>query len=85
MTQNTPRPAAREGDVPIAQSRIVIGRENSFVYIPFCPLCGLEHLHGQYPLRPLEQSRAGIRSVRRTSSVPLWRPWFRPDHASDGW
>jgi hypothetical protein len=50
MTQNTPRPAAPESDVPIAYSRIVIGHKNSFVYIPFCPLCGLEHMHGQYPL-----------------------------------
>jgi hypothetical protein len=50
MTKNTPRPAAHEGDVPIAYSRIVIGHRFSFIYIVYCPLCGLEHLHGQYSL-----------------------------------
>jgi hypothetical protein len=50
MTQNTPRPAALEGDVPIAHSRIVIGHRFSFIYIEYCPLCGLEHMHGQYSL-----------------------------------
>jgi hypothetical protein len=50
MTQNTPRPAAHEGDVPIAYSRIVIGHRFSFIYIVYCPLCGLEHVHGQYSL-----------------------------------
>jgi hypothetical protein len=50
MTQNTPRPAAPGGHVPIAPSRIVIGPKHSFIYIPHCPLCGLEHMHGQYPL-----------------------------------
>ncbi len=50
MTQNAPGPSVHEGDVPIAHSRIAIGREYSFIYIEFCPLCGLEHMHGQYPL-----------------------------------
>ena len=50
MTQNTPRPAAPEGDVPTAHSRVVIGRKCSFIYIEYCPLCGLEHMHGQYSL-----------------------------------
>jgi hypothetical protein len=44
------RPAAPEGDMPNAHSRIVIGRKCSFIYIEYCPLCGLEHVHGQYPL-----------------------------------
>jgi hypothetical protein len=51
MTRNTARPAAFEGDVPIAHSRVVVGPKYSFIYIEYCPLCGLEHLHGQYPLQ----------------------------------
>ncbi len=50
MTQNTPRPALFESDLPIAHSRIVIGPKYSFIYIEYCPLCGLEHMHGEYPL-----------------------------------
>jgi hypothetical protein len=37
-----------ENGIPIAHSRIAIGSEYSFIYIEFCPLCGLEHRHGQY-------------------------------------
>jgi hypothetical protein len=49
--------------VPIAHARIVIGRKWSFIYIEYCPLCGLEHMHGQFPLRgphsdPLHAFRA---------------------------
>ena len=40
-----------ESDTPIAHSRIVIGHCFSFIYIEYCPLCGLEHIHGQYPLQ----------------------------------
>jgi hypothetical protein len=36
---------------PIAHTRIVIGRRYSSIYIEYCPLCGLEHVHGQFPLR----------------------------------
>jgi hypothetical protein len=51
MPQNAPRLAAFGGAVPIAHSRIVIGPKYSFIYIEYCPLCGLEHMHGQYPLQ----------------------------------
>jgi hypothetical protein len=40
----------QDSEVPIAQTRIVIGCRYSFVYIPHCPLCGLEHMHDQFPL-----------------------------------
>ena len=36
--------------VPVAYSRIVIGARHSFIYVEYCPLCGLEHMHGRYPL-----------------------------------
>jgi hypothetical protein len=36
--------------VPDAPSRIVFGRRAAFIYIENCPLCGLEHLHGQFNL-----------------------------------
>lgn len=36
---------------PMAQTRIVIGCRHSFIYIPYCSLCGLEHVHHQFPLR----------------------------------
>jgi hypothetical protein len=39
----------QDSAVPIAQTRIVIGCRYSFVYVPHCPLCGLEHMHGQFP------------------------------------
>ena len=42
--------APQESGIPIAHSRIVIGRRFSFIYIEYCPLCGLEHMHGQYSL-----------------------------------
>jgi hypothetical protein len=42
--------AHHETDDPIAHARIVIGRKWSFIYIEYCPLCGLEHMHGQFPL-----------------------------------
>jgi hypothetical protein len=32
----------RESGIPIAPSRIVIGPEYSFIYIEYCPLCGVE-------------------------------------------
>jgi hypothetical protein len=35
--------------VPNAHTRIVFGRKASFIYIPYCPLCGLEHAHGLFP------------------------------------
>jgi hypothetical protein len=35
--------------VPNAQTRIVFGAKASFIYIPCCPLCGLEHAHGLFP------------------------------------
>ena len=35
--------------VSIVQTRIVCGRGSSFIYIPHCPLCGLEHAHGLFP------------------------------------
>src|SRR5260370_14244446 len=37
--------------VPIAHTRIVFGCKWSFIYIEYCPLCGLEHIHGRYSLR----------------------------------
>jgi hypothetical protein len=37
--------------VPLAHSRIVFGPRRSFIYVEFCPLCGLEHVHGSWPLR----------------------------------
>jgi hypothetical protein len=40
----------QDSTVPIAQARIVIGCKCSFAYIEHCPLCGLEHMHGQFPL-----------------------------------
>ena len=36
--------------VPIAHTRIVFGRKWSFIYIEYCPLCGLEHMHGLFSL-----------------------------------
>jgi hypothetical protein len=36
--------------VPIALTRIVIGRRYSLLYIRNCPLCGMEHMHGQFPV-----------------------------------
>ena len=36
-------------EVPLAFSRPVVGRTHAFIYIEFCPLCGLEHMHGQFP------------------------------------
>jgi hypothetical protein len=36
--------------VPDAPSRIVLGRRFAFIYIENCPLCGLEHMHGQFDL-----------------------------------
>jgi len=39
----------RDSVVPIAQTRIVCGRRSSFIYIPRCPLCGLEHAQGLFP------------------------------------
>jgi hypothetical protein len=50
MSRNIQRSALFGGDAPIAHSRIIIGPEYSFIYIPHCPLCGLEHMHGQYQL-----------------------------------
>jgi hypothetical protein len=41
----------QDSDVPIALARIVIGRRYSFLYIRNCPLCGMEHMHGQFPVR----------------------------------
>ena len=41
----------QDSDVPIALTRIVIGRRYSFLYIRNCPLCGMEHMHGQFPVR----------------------------------
>jgi hypothetical protein len=35
--------------VPLAFTRIVVGRTHAFIYIEYCPLCGLEHMHGQFP------------------------------------
>src|SRR5215470_6185423 len=35
--------------VPLAFTRLVVGRTYSFVYIEDCPLCGLEHAHAQTP------------------------------------
>jgi hypothetical protein len=35
--------------VPNAHTRIVFGDKASFIYIPSCPLCGLEHTHGLFP------------------------------------
>ena len=35
--------------VPNAHTRIVFGRQASFIYIPYCPLCGLDHTHGLFP------------------------------------
>jgi hypothetical protein len=40
-----------DSEVPIAHTRIVIGRKWSFIYIEYCPLCGLEHMHGKFALR----------------------------------
>jgi hypothetical protein len=49
--QTTEQTGEPQGDaVPIAQTRIVIGCRHSFIYLPHCPLCGLEHMHGQFPL-----------------------------------
>jgi hypothetical protein len=36
--------------VPDAPSRIIFGRRAAFIYIENCPLCGLEHMHGQFDL-----------------------------------
>jgi hypothetical protein len=41
---------SQDSAVPIAQARIVIGCQYSFIYIPHCPLCGLEHSHGEFSL-----------------------------------
>ena len=38
----------QDSAIPIAHSRIVVGRTRSFIYIEYCPLCGLEHTHGEY-------------------------------------
>jgi hypothetical protein len=40
----------RQDGVPDAFGRIVLGRRFAFIYVENCPLCGLEHLHGQWPL-----------------------------------
>jgi hypothetical protein len=40
----------RQYGVPDAPSRIVFGRRFAFIYIENCPLCGLEHMHGQFDL-----------------------------------
>ena len=40
----------RQDGVPDAPSRIVLGRKFAFIYIENCPLCGLEHMHGQFDL-----------------------------------
>ena len=39
-----------QDEVPDAPSRIVFGRRFAFIYIENCPLCGLEHMHGQFDL-----------------------------------
>jgi hypothetical protein len=62
MNPKNPRPTARPGEhrtmnsedsrgssVPNAHTRIVYNRNASFIYIPCCPLCGLEHAHGLFP------------------------------------
>src|SRR5712691_8542546 len=36
----------QDSAVPVAQTRIVVGRRGSLLYIRSCPLCGLEHTHG---------------------------------------
>jgi hypothetical protein len=43
--------ASKNRTVPVAHTRIVVGHRASFLYIEYCPLCGLEHMHGQFPLR----------------------------------
>jgi hypothetical protein len=51
---NSPHSKTRESlqaAVPLAHSRIVFGPRRSFIYVEFCPLCGLEHVHGSWPLR----------------------------------
>ena len=40
----------QDAAVPIAQTRLVFGCKYSFIYIPHCPLCGLEHAHGEFSL-----------------------------------
>jgi hypothetical protein len=48
------------GEIPNAETRFVVGYRSLFVYIEFCPLCGVEHTHGSRelgcamrdPLRP---------------------------------
>jgi hypothetical protein len=44
-------PQDQQNGMPIAHTRIVLARTASFIYIEYCPLCGLEHLHGWYPYR----------------------------------
>jgi hypothetical protein len=36
--------------IPVAHTRIVFGRKYSCIYIEYCPLCGLEHMHGRFAL-----------------------------------
>jgi hypothetical protein len=54
--------------VPLALTRIVVGRRCSFLYIEYCPLCGLEHMHGRFPLRGQNSDpRQGLKACA------LWR------------
>jgi hypothetical protein len=61
----------QDSAVPIAQTRLVLGCQYSFIYIPHCPLCGLEHAHGQFPLHG--QGSDPLRSFD-------WRHWDSASH-----
>ena len=38
----------QDAEAPIAHTRIVLGRKAASIYVPYCPLCGLEHTHGLF-------------------------------------
>ena len=40
---------------PIAQTRIVVGLERYFIFIPCCPFCGIEHGHHLFSFRTLDE------------------------------
>jgi hypothetical protein len=44
---------------PIAQTRIVVGLQRYFIFVPRCPFCGTEHAHHLFSFRTLSECAVG--------------------------
>lgn len=64
--QRNPNPPILDSTgFPLAPACLVLGRRWGFIYLKECPLCALEHAHGQVPLYRAEDLLSFHRDGRR--------------------